>query len=251
MNRLIIIGASGHGKVVADIARLVGYEEIVFLDNNYAIKKCVGYPVMGPDTMTKELEGDIFVAIGNSGFRKKLMDRDSDRMFPTLIHPDAVIAKGSVVGEGSVIMAGVVINPDVKVGKSAIINTSSSVDHDCIIGDYCHISVGTHLSGAVCVGDNCWIGAGAIVSNNVNVCSDVIIGAGAVVIKDIQEEGTYIGVPAKKMLKSKASAVKQGECTKTKNQILKVESVSDNLGGGYYVDSDVLLFQVRTEWRAA
>lgn len=232
MNKLIIIGASGHGKVVADIARLVGYEEIVFLDNNFAIKKCAGYPVMGPDTMTKELEGDIFVAIGNSRFRKKLMDRDSDRIFPTLIHPDAVIAKGSAIGEGSVIMAGVVINPDAKVGKGTIINTSSSVDHDCLIGDYCHISVGTHLSGAVCVGDNCWIGAGAIVSNNVNVCSDVTIGAGAVVIKDIQEEGTYIGVPAKKMLKRKASVAKRGNCSKTKNQILKVETVIGQSGGG-------------------
>lgn len=232
LNKLIIIGASGHGKVVADIARLVGYEEIVFLDNNFAIKKCAGYPVMGPDTMTKELEGDIFVAIGNSRFRKKLMDRDSDRIFPTLIHPDAVIAKGSAIGEGSVIMAGVVINPDAKVGKGTIINTSSSVDHDCLIGDYCHISVGTHLSGAVCVGDNCWIGAGAIVSNNVNVCSDVTIGAGAVVIKDIQEEGTYIGVPAKKMLKRKASVAKRGNCSKTKNQILKVETVIGQSGGG-------------------
>lgn len=201
LNRLIIIGASGHGKVVVDIAKLCGYTEIVFLDNDSSIKQCEGYPVLGSDTMTKELEGDVFVAMGNSEIRRKLMSRDEGRVFPVLIHPDSVIAEGAEIGNGSVVMAGAVINPGVKIGQGVIINTSSSVDHDCVIGDYSHVSVGAHLSGTVNVGQATWIGVGAVVINNVNICSNSVIGAGAVVINDIEEEGTYIGVPAKKMSK--------------------------------------------------
>ena len=198
MNRLIIIGASGHGKVVADIAVLNGYKDIVFLDNDPEIKTCAGYPVLGPDTMTSELDGDVFVAVGNAEIRKKLMERDANRNFPVLIHPSAVVADSSEVGVGSVVMAGTVINPGARIGKGCIINTSSSVDHDCVVGDYVHISVGAHLSGTVVVGTGTWIGTGAIVSNNVNICGECMIGAGAVVIKDIGEPGTYVGVPARK-----------------------------------------------------
>ena len=197
MNRLIIIGASGHGKVVADIAVLNGYKDIVFLDNDPEIKACAGYPVLGPDTMTSELDGDVFIAVGKAETRKKLMERDANRNFPVLIHPSAVVADSSEVGVGSVVMAGAVINPGVKIGKGCIINTSSSVDHDCIVEDFCHVSVGAHLSGTVVVGTGTWIGAGATVINNVNICGKCMIGAGAVVIKDIDEPGTYIGVPAK------------------------------------------------------
>ena len=198
MNRLIIVGASGHGKVVADIAILNGYKEIVFLDNNPDISECAGFRVIGPDSMAAELDGDLFIAVGDSKVRKHLMDVNSNRYFPLLVHPDAVIAKGTAIGDGTVIMAGTVVNPGVKIGRGCIINTCSSVDHDCVIGDFVHIAVGSHLSGTVKVGNETWIGAGATVSNNVNICGRCIIGAGAVVIKDIEEEGTYIGVPAKK-----------------------------------------------------
>lgn len=197
MNRLIIIGASGHGKVVADIAALNGYKDIVFLDNDPEIKACAGYPVFGPDTMTSELDGDVFIAVGKAETRRKLMERDNGRSFPVLIHPSAVVAESAEIGAGSVVMAGAVINPGARIGKGCIINTSSSVDHDCMVGDYVHISVGAHLSGTVVVGTGTWIGTGAIVSNNVNICGGCMIGAGAVVIKDINEPGTYVGVPAK------------------------------------------------------
>ena len=198
MNRLIIIGASGHGKVVADIAALNGYKDIVFLDNDPEIKTCSGYPVLGQDTMISKLDGDVFVAVGNAVARMRLMDRDSERLFPVLIHPSAIVAEGIEIGAGSVVMAGSVINPGVKIGKGCIINTSSSVDHDCVVEDFCHISVGSHLSGTVVVGTRTWIGAGAIVSNNINICEGCMVGAGAVVIKNIEEPGTYIGVPARK-----------------------------------------------------
>ena len=139
----------------------------------------------------------------NAKTRKKLMERDEGRTFPTLVHPNAVVAEGVEIGEGSVVMAGAVINPGVRIGRGCIVNTSSSIDHDCVIGGHCHIAVGAHLCGTVVVGEGTWIGAGATVSNNVNICSNATIGAGAVVIHDIEEEGTYIGVPAKNMSKQK------------------------------------------------
>ncbi len=199
MKKLIIIGASGHGKVVADIAVLNGYKDIVFLDNNTSLKNCARYPILGPDSMIADLDGDVFIAVGNAEIRKRLMERNRARTFPVLIHPSAVVAEGVEVGIGSVVMAGAVINPGARIGNGCIINTSSSVDHDCILDDYCHVSVGAHLSGTVVVGKGTWIGTGAIVSNNINICGGCMIGAGAVVIKDIDEPGTYIGVPARKI----------------------------------------------------
>ena len=190
--KLTIIGASGHGRVVADIAKQCGYDEIEFLDDDVLLQVCGGYPVVG--TTNKPVDNDVFVAIGNAEIRKKLTE---GRNTVTLIHPDAVIADDVEIGAGTVVMAGAIINPGTKIGQGVIINTSSSVDHDCIVGDYSHVAVGAHLCGTVRVGDNTWIGAGATVSNNVNICGGCTIGAGAIVIKDIDETGVYVGVPAR------------------------------------------------------
>lgn len=195
MKSLCIIGASGHGKVVADIAKLNGYEELCFLDDADDIKECAGIPVIGK---SKEAPaGDVFVAIGNESSRRALINYYHDRKQPILIHPCAVVAAGVIIGEGTVVMAGAVINPGVIIGRGCIINTSSSIDHDCLVGSYTHVSVGAHLCGTVSVGDSVWVGAGAIVSNNLSICNKVVIGAGATVVKDIKEAGVYIGTPAK------------------------------------------------------
>lgn len=197
MNRLIVIGASGHGKVVADIAALNGYKDIVFLDDDESVKECAGYPVIGKSTEAPY--GEVFVAVGNAETRKRLMELYKGRVLPILIHPSAVVAESAEVGVGSVVMAGAVINPGARIGRGCIMNTSSSVDHDCVVEEFCHVSVGAHLSGTVVAGTGTWIGAGATVINNVNICGGCIIGAGAVVIKDINEPGTYVGVPARKI----------------------------------------------------
>ena len=197
--KLIIIGASGHGRVVADIARKSGYDEIVFLDNNSNLTTCAGYPVLGADSLASQLEGDLFVAIGNGKIRKEVMARECGRTFPTLIHPNAVIADDVELGCGCVVMAGAVINPGAKIGQGVIVNTCASVDHDCYVGDYVHVSVGAHLCGTVTVGENTWIGAGATVSNNISICKGCMLGAGAVVIRNICEPGTYVGVPVRRV----------------------------------------------------
>lgn len=197
MNKLIIIGASGHGKVIADIALKNGYEDIAFLDDNPEVKECSGFPVIGKVAdYADQKDCDFIVAIGNSKTRERIQELLGSFHVVTLIHPSAAISRRVKIGEGSVIMAGAVINSDTAIGKGCIINTCASVDHDNQIGDFVHVSVGAHLCGTVEIGSHTWIGAGATVSNNTGICEKCIVGAGAVVVKDIKKKGTYIGVPA-------------------------------------------------------
>lgn len=202
--RLIIIGASGHGKVVADIAFLNGYQDIVFLDDDTTIQHCLKYPVIGTiDKATEYEDAEFIVAIGNSIIREKVQKKlqEAKRPLATLIHPNAVVAADVSLEEGTVIMAGAVINSGSSIGMGCIINTGATVDHDNHLDDFVHISVGAHLAGTVSIGKGSWIGAGAVVNNNVKICKDCMIGAGAVVLKDINKAGTYIGIPAKEMTK--------------------------------------------------
>lgn len=202
MKNLIIIGASGHGKVIADIAVQNGYVDIVFLDDDPGIKECAGFPVVGKTSMVTNLVGDAIVAIGNAKIRERIQERiqNQERVkLVTLIHPNAVISRRVEIGDGSVVMAGAVINSDAVIGKGCIINTGASVDHDCKVEDFAHISVGAHVAGTCYIGKRTWIGAGAVVSNNVNICGDCLIGAGAVVVRNMEESGTYVGCPVRKI----------------------------------------------------
>lgn len=202
--KLIIIGASGHGKVVADIAvKIQKYDTILFLDDDENIKDCLEFPVVGKTADAEKYlgEADFFVAIGHTDMRRRIVD-ELERLqanITTLIHPMATVGRNVEIGVGTVIMAGAVINSDTIIGKQCIINTCASVDHDCRISDYVHIAVGAHVCGTIHIGKSTWIGAGATVINNTNICSDCLIGAGAVVEKNIEDTGTYIGIPARKV----------------------------------------------------
>lgn len=195
MKKLLIIGASGHGKVIADIAVRKGYEEIEFLDDNDNIRECAGFPVIGKVKEAELSNEDKIVAIGNAKIRERIQKRLNNVV--TLVHPEAIISRRVEIGAGTVVMAGALINSDTVIGKGCIVNTGASVDHDCRVGDYSHISVGAHIAGTVAIGAKTWIGAGATISNDVIVCDNCMIGAGAVVIRNIEKSGTYFGVPAK------------------------------------------------------
>lgn len=202
MSKLLIIGASGHGKVIADIAyNMNKWDEINFLDDNDEIKSSIGYDVIGKSSdMQKYIKDyDYFVAIGNNNIRTKIQSQLEmlGANIATLIHPSTIIGKQVTIGIGVAIMAGVIINCCSKIGKGAIINTGVTIDHDCNISDYVHLSPGVHLAGTVSIGSKTWIGIGSTVSNNLDICSNCVIGAGSVVIKSINKEGTYVGVPAK------------------------------------------------------
>ena len=204
MKSIAIMGASGHCKVIAEIALENGYDDIVFVDLNPTIDMLGEYPVADEDTDLDNFikaDYDFIVGIGEAKIRKRVQEKllSKNANIVTLVHPSATVAFDSEIGIGTVVMAGAVINPGSKVGDGCIINTCSSVDHDNIIGNYAHISVGAHTAGNVTIGDNSWLGIGAVVSNNISVCADCMIGAGAAVVVDISEASTYVGVPARKI----------------------------------------------------
>lgn len=200
--KLLIIGAGGHGRVIADIAGRTGrYETIGFLDD-CPQEKTLPYPYLGVcgDAALYAKEYDMIIAIGNAAVRARIMHELSDAgvTFATVVAPEAVVSQDAVLGRGTVVMPGAIINTGTRIGAGVIINTAASVDHDCVVGDFCHVSVGAHLCGTVSVEAESWIGAGATVINNIRVCGGCMIGAGAVVVRNITETGTYIGVPAKR-----------------------------------------------------
>jgi sugar O-acyltransferase (sialic acid O-acetyltransferase NeuD family) len=203
-NKLLIIGASGHGKVVADIALKTNrWQSITFLDDDKSINSSMGSEVM--DTSDKAFkyidEYEIFVGIGNNATRQKIheMLESVGASIPVLIHPNAVIGEQVEIEAGTVVMAGAIINCCTKIGKGCIVNTGSTIDHDNNIEDFVHISPGAHLAGTVSVGQKSWLGIGSVVSNNINITSGCKVGAGAVVVKDITEPGIYVGVPVRRI----------------------------------------------------
>lgn len=198
--KVVIIGAGGHGRVVADTVEICGDTVVGFLDDSTATNDKVN--VIGKVSEAEKFcdgETYLFVAIGNCEIREKIMSSLPDAKWYTAIHPSAVISPSATIKEGTCIMPNAVVNNSAVVGKGVIINTCASVDHDDVIGDFVHIACGVHLAGTVTIGEGCWLGIGAIVSNNISVCDKVMIGAGAVVVKDITEKGTYVGTPAKKI----------------------------------------------------
>ena len=204
MNKgIVIIGASGHGKVIAGIAKLNDYEEIIFLEDDTSKKRCGKYPVVGTSKNINQYMDsyDFIIAIGNNKIREKMSDvLEKENIKQTLlVHPSATIDETASIDEGTVVMANAVINAYSKIGKGCIINTASTIDHDCIIGDFTHISPGSHIAGTVCIGKKSWICLGSNVINNLNICDNCIIGAGSTVIQDINMSGTYIGTPARRL----------------------------------------------------
>ncbi|MDD6238195.1 MAG: acetyltransferase [Oscillospiraceae bacterium] len=199
--QVIVIGASGHGKVVADIVRKSGDTLLGFLDDNKTLPPAIcGIPVLGKTAeYAKYPEASFVIAIGNAAVREKIARQLDGVRWYTAIHPSAVISPLDVhIGVGSVVMANAVVNPSAHIGKHCILNTTAVVEHDNRIGDFAHISVGAKLGGTVTIGNRAWVGIGAAISNNVTICDDCMVGAGAVVICDIKESGTYVGVPARK-----------------------------------------------------
>jgi len=199
-NRLVIVGAGGHGKVVADNALKNGYTDIVFVDD-CAAGACMGYLILGTTAEMEKLNDgrtDFVIGIGNNEARKRIAQK-YDVHWVRLIHPSAQVGIQTAIGEGTVIMAGAIVNAGAKIGMHCIINSGAIVEHDNVIGNYVHLSPRATLGGAVQIGEQTHIGIGATVRNNTTVCKGCVIGAGAVVVKSITEQATYIGVPAEKM----------------------------------------------------
>lgn len=201
MAKVVIIGASGHAKVIADVILKYGDELFGFLDDNTELPDTIiGYPYLGTTSDYKKYmdECSFIIGIGNNHIRKKIAE-SMDVNWYTAVHPSAQISMDTSIGEGTVVMANATINTSAHVGKHCIINTAAVIEHDNVIGDYVHISPNATLCGTVDIGDLTHIGAGATVKNNISVCGNVVVGAGGIVVSNITGEGVYIGVPASRM----------------------------------------------------
>lgn len=201
---LAIVGASGHGKVIADIAEQLGYT-VNFYDDAYPSKTYIEHwPIQGTcaDLIalnnTNPAFSNTVVAIGNNEIRLQKIEllRKNSFNLITLIHPTAIISPYAAIASGTVVFAGAIINAFAKVGVGCIINTSAVVEHDCIIDDFTHICPNVALAGGVSVGSKSWVGIGSQVKQLIAIGDNCLIGAGSTVVKNIPDNVTVFGSPA-------------------------------------------------------
>lgn len=195
MSDVIIIGASGHAKVIADIVEKCDDRVFSYLDDDLSKDGVTGKI----SDCRKYIDKQFIIAIGNNEIRRRIADEYKDLNYYTAIHPSAIIAKDVTIGDGTAVMAGAVINASSVIGRHCIVNSGSVVEHDNRLADFVHLSPNATLCGTVTVGENTHVGAGVTVKNNTNITADCVIGIGAAVVKDITESGIYCGVPAKRV----------------------------------------------------
>lgn len=204
---MALLGAGGHGKVVAEIAMLSGWNNITFFDDNWPSCDRNGlWRIEGntSDLIARLSEFDgVVVTIGDCIIRwqKHKALQTAGATITTVIHPTAIVSPLAKLGVGSVVMAGAIVNIDSLVGESVIINTNATVEHDCWLGDAVHICPGAHLAGNVRVGNGGWIGVGATINQGVVIGEKTVVGAGAVVIASVGDGLTVIGNPARPYIK--------------------------------------------------
>ena len=204
MNGLLIIGAGGHGKVIADIASALGrWNQIAFVDDKYPdLTQVLDWPVIGAMENFRdhrEEYPDIFVAVGDNAMRQKITNWTEEAGFhlPTLIHPRAAVSRLAVIGAGTVINSQSAVNANAKIGKGCIVNTGATVGHDCVLGDFVHVAPGASLAGETVIGEGCWIGMRSAIIEQLTIGKGVVIGAGAIVIRNIPDNKLVVGIPAK------------------------------------------------------
>ena len=209
-SRTAIVGSSGHALVLADIlAARTDQECVGWLDPSRTMGEWVnGLPCLGSDVDIKKIMYEnniqgVMIGIGDNGVRRAVVHALTN-IFPelryhTAVHPSAAVSKSVVIGAGSAVMAGAVINPGVSVGEHCIINTSSSVDHEVSIDDFSSIGPGVVMGGDCEIGKQTAIGIGAIVKHKVKIGSKSVIGAGALQLENVGTNEVWFGVPSKRI----------------------------------------------------
>lgn len=200
---LIIIGAGGYAKSVLDSLDTRNFNLVGFIDS-YKYKKekyHLGYPILGENVESINNFHDYvyFIAIGNNGDRKKWFEylKKNNLKLINVIDKNAIVSEHSVLGEGCFIGKMAIINSKVKVGDNCIINTRALAEHGCMISNNVNVSTNTVLNGDVKIGDSTFVGSCSVINGQITIGSNVMIGSGSVVIKDIEDNCTAVGVPAK------------------------------------------------------
>ncbi|MCE5253294.1 MAG: acetyltransferase [Actinomycetia bacterium] len=203
MSGLLVLGAGGHGRVVAYTARCTGlWSTIAYLDDRFpGVQVIDDCPLLGRLDAASTLVSrfaDAVVALGDGRARMNLMRQVRGQGFrlPVVIHPSAAVSEHAEIGAGTVVFAQCVVHPGATLGEGCIVNTAVTIDHDCHIGAGVHLSPGVHIGGEVRVGDLSWLGVGASVKNGITIGARVMVGAGAAVVTNIPDSVTVVGVPA-------------------------------------------------------
>ncbi|MBX3205820.1 MAG: acetyltransferase [Labilithrix sp.] len=197
---VVVLGAGGHGKVVADILTEMGRRPVGFLDpKKPAGTTVLGLPVLGDDDWLLANQVEVALGMGDNAMRERLALRALERGTPlaTAVHPRAVVARSATIADGVVIAALAVVNPDASVERGAIINTGAIVEHDCIIGEFAHLATNATTGGACRIGRLSLLGSGATMLPETVVGDETRVGAHALVTRDLPAHATARGVPAR------------------------------------------------------
>ncbi|MDF0748965.1 acetyltransferase [Marinobacter sp. 71-i] len=203
MNRLAILGASGHGKVIADAAEQSGWGSIVFFDDAWPELTSNGrWSVVGSSAeLLANLEkyDGVVVGIGDNRIRCQKLQQlgAAGANIVSVIHPYAAVSPYVKLGVGSVVFANSVINADAVIGLGAIINTGSVIEHDCLLGECAHVSPNATLAGGAVLGRLVWVGANACVKQQVSIGDEAVVGMGSVVLRNVIAGQVVVGNPAK------------------------------------------------------
>jgi acetyltransferase EpsM len=195
-NKVNLYGASGHSKVIADIVLSNNFIIDKIIDDNPKLNTVLGIKVYKNTNADFDDNSKWIISIGNNKVRKMLSTK-LNLNFTSAVHKNALISNYSTLDVGTVIMAGAIVNPDVKIGKHCIINTNAVIEHDCVIGDFVHISPNASLAGGVTIGEGSHVGIGATIIQGVSVGNWVTIGAGTVILKDVPDFVTIVGNPGR------------------------------------------------------
>jgi sugar O-acyltransferase (sialic acid O-acetyltransferase NeuD family) len=202
-NRVILIGYSGHGYVVAEAALLSGMGLQYYAEKERTTTNPYNLEYLGfegsDDFPGWNMEVDFILGIGSNNLRAKIarLVKENQGTILSVIHPKASISVKSEIGDGSFVGKNVSVNPLVRIGSNCILNTSCIIEHECHIGDAVHIAPGAVLTGNVCVGDRSFIGANSVIKQGVRIGKDVVVGAGSVILKDIPDTCTVVGNPGR------------------------------------------------------
>lgn len=209
MKKIALFGYSGHAYVVADILLQLNYSIIGYFDKSEAAYNPFNLKYLGPEdeTNVKELQNEgisFFVAIGDNIVRSKILKFlvSNNSELGIAVSPLAIVSPYAEISHGSLISSGACINALSKIGIGVIINTGAIIEHECRIGDFTHIAPGAVLAGNVIVGQNSFIGANSVIKQGIKIGNNVVVGAGAVVLKDIPDNETWVGNPAKKLMQN-------------------------------------------------
>ncbi|WP_367998213.1 acetyltransferase [Arenibacter palladensis] len=190
-----IYGASGHAKVVLDIAKSINMEVVGVYDDNASLQQVSGFRIQ---QLLKGVKiSNVIIAIGDNAIRKTIAQEKVLTFAACLVHPSAQVGGGVFLGDGTVVMPNVVINNSAKIGKNCILNTASVIEHDCELRDFVHLSPNATLAGGVSVGEGTHIGANAVIIPGVKIGKWAVVGAGAVILRDIPDEAVVVGNPGK------------------------------------------------------